>query len=67
MVTTLEAVDRSKLGGGEVVGVVLSVGSIEGSRDNREYGIKDLENSELGFSDNMCGGNEDGKFEGSSC
>ena len=32
--TTLEAVDRRKLGGGEVIGGVLSSESIEGSRDD---------------------------------
>ena len=37
---TLEAVDRRKLGGGEVVGEVLSYGYIEGARDDHEYGSK---------------------------
>ena len=64
--TKLEAVDRSKLGGVEVVGGVLSSGYIEDTRDKLDYGSKDIDDSELSSSDGMCSGNEDGKFEGSS-
>ena len=56
MSTTLEAVDRRKLRGGEGVGALCSGGSIGVVRDDREDGSKDLEDSKLGSSDDMCGG-----------
>ena len=43
--TKLEAVDRSKLGGVEVVGGVLSSGYIEDTRGNLDYGSKDIDDS----------------------
>ena len=39
---TLEDVCRSKLGGGEVVGAVLSGGYIEGTKDGVDYESKYL-------------------------
>ena len=56
MGTTLEAVNRIKFGGGEGVGAVLSGGSIEGARYDCEDGSRYLEVSQLGSSDDMCGG-----------
>ena len=57
MGTTLEDVYKSKLGGDEGIGEVLSSGSIEGTRDNCEDGIKSLEDSGLDSPDDMCVGN----------
>ena len=45
---------------------MLSGRSIEGAMYDLEDGSKDLEDPELGSLDDMCGGNKDRKFEGSS-
>ena len=45
---------------------MLSGVSIEGARDDCEDGSKDIEWSELGSSDDMCGRDEDVDFEGIS-
>ena len=56
MGTTLEAVDRSKFGGGEVVGAVLSGGYFRGASDDLEYVRKELEKSALGNFPGTYGG-----------
>ena len=66
MGNTLGSIDKRKLGGGEGVVMVLSSGYIESSRGDCEDNSKYLEDSELESSDDMCGGNEYGKFEVSS-